>query len=192
MSSGELKKAKGRIRREVLAARDALTRVERAALGTRVVDRFLTLPEVGEARSVMVFWSFGSEVPTAGLIERLQAGGVVVALPRVEERILVPVTYAPGDPIVKTSFGSREPAAGSRLSPDSLDVVAVPGVAFDRRGARVGYGGGYYDGFLGKVRCLTVGLAFSLQVLDEDLPAGAFDRRVDRVVTEAETIRAST
>jgi 5-formyltetrahydrofolate cyclo-ligase len=192
VKGGELKKAKARIRREVLAARDALTPDERSALGARVVDRFLGLPEVREARTVLVFWSFGSEVPTAALIERLHAAGVRVALPRIEERRLVPVTYAPGDPTTGTSFGAEEPAAGSRLPPAALDVVAVPGVAFDRRGGRIGYGGGYYDGFLRDIRSLTVGLAFSIQLLDEDLPTGAFDRRVDRVVTDAATIGTST
>ncbi len=79
-----------------------------------------------------------------------------------------------------------------RLDPSSIDVVAVPGVAFDRRGGRIGYGGGYYDRFLRGVSAFTVGLGFGHQVLDEDLPGGSFDLPVDAIVTEDETIRPST
>jgi 5-formyltetrahydrofolate cyclo-ligase len=70
--------------------------------------------------------------------------------------------------------------------------VVVPGVAFDRSCGRIGYGGGYYDRALGLVAAPAVAIAFSLQVLDTDLPRGAFDRRVDAIVTDAETIRCST
>jgi 5-formyltetrahydrofolate cyclo-ligase len=189
MKSGQLKSAKRRIRRAVLAARDRVPPGERSALAELVVERFLALPEVTRARAVMVFWSFGSEVPTAGLIERLHAREALVALPRIERSDLVAVTYAPGDPTRTTSFGAEEPVAGEVLPSTSLDVVAVPGVAFDRTGRRIGYGGGFYDRFLRTVDAFRVAPAFGLQVLDEALPGGGFDLPVDAIVTESETIR---
>lgn len=189
MTSSRLKRAKRHVRREVLAARDGIPASERRALGELVTERFLTLPEVERAATVMVFWSFGSEVPTARVIERLAARGTTVALPRIEGSELVPVRYAPGDPTETTVFGAEEPLRGARISPATLDVVAVPAVAFDRRGGRIGYGGGYYDRLLRGLGAFTVGLAFGVQVLDEELPAGTFDRHVDAVVTESETIR---
>lgn len=137
----------------------------------------------------MVFSSFGSEVPTGPLIERLHERGVVVALPRIEDADLAPIAFVPGDPTTTASFGAEEPAGGAALDPSSIDVVAVPGVAFDRRGRRIGYGGGYYDRFLRGLSAFTVGLAFGLQVRDGDLPAGSFDLPVDAIVTEDETIR---
>ena len=140
----------------------------------------------------MLFWSFGSEVPTYPLIERLHERGVAVALPRIEGADLVPIPYVPGDPTTTTSFGAEEPVGGMRLDPSSIEVVAVPGVAFDRQGRRIGYGGGYYDRFLRGMPAFTVGLGFGLQVLDEDLPGGGFDVPVDAIVSEGETIRPST
>ncbi len=157
-----------------------------------MVDRFLELPEVRRARTIMLFSTFGSEVPTGPLIERLHERGVVIALPRIEDGQLVPIAYAPGDPTTTTSFGAEEPVDGKRLDPASIDVVAVPGVAFDRRGGRIGYGGGYYDRFLRGLPAFTTALVFAMQVMDEVLPAGRFDLPVAAIVTEDETIRVAT
>jgi 5-formyltetrahydrofolate cyclo-ligase len=192
MSSSDLKRAKRRVRSAVRGERDAVPVDVRKERAERVVERFLALPEVGRARTIMLFSSFGSEVPTGSLIGRLHERGVVVALPRIDGAALVPVTYAPGDPTTTTSFGAEEPVAGVPLDPSSIDVVGVPGVAFDRRGRRIGYGGGYYDRFLRGLPAFTVGLVFGLQVVDADLPAGRFDLPVDAIVTEEETIRAAT
>jgi 5-formyltetrahydrofolate cyclo-ligase len=190
VNAARLKREKRRVRRRVLALRDAVPPERRASAGEAIADRFLALPEVERARCVMLFWSFGSEVPTAGIVGRLQARDVLVALPRIEGLDVVPVAYAPGDPTRATPFGAMEPTAGEVIDPRRLEVVAVPGVAFDRRGRRIGYGGGFYDRFLRTTPALPVGLAFALQVLDEDLPAGHVDLPVAAIVTEAETIRA--
>lgn len=192
MSSADLKRDKRRVRNAVRADRDAVPTDMREERAARVIGRFLDLPEVQRARIIMLFSSFGSEVPTGPLIERLHTQGVVVALPRIEGAALVPVPYAPGDPTATTPFGAEEPVGGTPLEPSSIDVVGVPGVAFDRRGVRIGYGGGYYDRFLRGLPAFTVGLVFGLQVVDDDLPAGRFDLPVDAIVTEEETIRVAT
>ena len=72
-----------------------------------------------------------------------------------------------------------------------MDVIVTPAVAFDRRGRRVGYGGGYYDRFFLRARsdAFRVGAAFGVQLVDGDLPAGHFDLRVHAVVTESEVVR---
>jgi 5-formyltetrahydrofolate cyclo-ligase len=189
--SHRLKRAKRALRREILAARDRLPDDLRAAMSASIADRLLATDELHDARTVMAFWSFGSEVDTLPLLERLEAAGTQVVLPRIEDRDVEPVAYAAGDPLSETAFGAKEPAAGRRVEPSELDVVVVPGVAFDRAGGRVGYGAGFYDRLLGRVRddSFAVAVAFGLQVVDR-VPAGGTDRRVDAVVTEREVIRA--
>jgi 5-formyltetrahydrofolate cyclo-ligase len=83
-----------------------------------------------------------------------------------------------------------EPSGGEVVAPDGVDVVVVPGVAFDRAGRRVGYGGGFYDRFLPRTRpgALAVAVAFALQVVDA-VPHGGGDRGVQVIVTEDEVIR---
>jgi 5-formyltetrahydrofolate cyclo-ligase len=189
VSSNELKRAKRRIRREVLAIRDAVAPDRRAAMGGSIAERFLALPEVASGRSILVFWSFGSEVPTGPLIEGLVDRDVEVALPRIAGPDLEAVPYRPGDPTRRTSFGAEEPEGGVAIPLDRLDVVAVPGVAFDRRGRRVGYGGGYYDRLLPRTGAARIAVAFSLQIVEDELPAGGTDVPVDAIVTESGTIR---
>jgi 5-formyltetrahydrofolate cyclo-ligase len=185
-----LKQAKRALRRAVLAERDALPLEERSAGSEEIAERFLELPEVADARTVMGFWSFGSEVDTAPLIAGLRSRGTTVALPRIEGSQVVPVVATSGAAMAETSFGAMEPVEGRVLEVAQLDLVVLPGVAFDRSCDRVGYGGGYYDRLLGMRRegAAAIAIAFSIQIVD-GVPTGAFDRRIDGVVTELEVIR---
>lgn len=189
MNSTALKRAKRTARAEVLARRDAISPAERALMGERIVERFLALPEMERVRAVMAFWSFGSEVPMDPLIASLVGAGVTVALPRIVDGQIEPRTWEPGEPVTETHFGAREPEGGRVLDPAEIDVVATPGVAFDRAGGRVGYGGGFYDRFFPRTRALRAAVAFGLQVVDRPLPGGSFDLPVHLIVTESETIR---
>jgi 5-formyltetrahydrofolate cyclo-ligase len=188
--SHRLKRAKRELRREVLARRDAMHPVERAERSRDIAARALGLPEIGDAGTVMAFWSFGSEVDTTPLIEGVLANRARLVLPRVEGTEVVAAAYASGDPVAASSFGAMEPTGGAVTAPLEVDVVVVPGVAFDRRGARVGYGGGFYDRFLPRTRAgvPAIAVAFALQVVGE-VPEGILDRRVDAIVTEHEVIR---
>jgi 5-formyltetrahydrofolate cyclo-ligase len=190
LPSHRLKQAKRALRREVLAVRDALPPQERRARSRAIAARLLDLPEARAASVVLAFWSFGSEVDTAPILEASHGVGRTVALPRVEGEDVVPIAYVLGDELRKTSFGALEPAAGSPVPPAELDLVIVPGVAFDRGGGRVGYGGGFYDRLLPRLRpgVPAIAVAFSIQVV-EVVPWGGTDRRVDAIITEDEVIR---
>lgn len=193
MNSAELKRAKREVRRRVLAEREALTAPDRARRSGAVADLALALPEVIRARTLMAFWSFGSELDTSPLLTGLHDRGVTLALPRIVDGELEPRSYRPGDAMTVTTFGALEPARGAPLDPREIDAIAVPAVAFDREGRRVGYGGGFYDRFLPRTRsdAVRIGVAFGCQLLPpgDALPSAAFDLRVDVVVTETEVLR---
>ena len=188
--SHRLKRAKRALRREVLALRDALPQADRVERSRRIADRLLVLPELAEVRTVMAFSSFGSEVDTAPILERLAERGARLALPRIQDGEIVPVTYRPGEPVTEAAFGALEPSAGEVLASTEVDVVVTPGVAFDRGGFRVGYGGGYYDRFFRGARAETfrVAVGFAVQVVEE-VPHGLGDLPMDALVTEDEVIR---
>jgi 5-formyltetrahydrofolate cyclo-ligase len=185
VSSGNLKRGKRALRREARSRRNGLSADQRERMSEDVARCVLALPAVAHASTVMAFSSFGSEVDTGPIIEQLARDGRRVALPRVEGGNIVPVEHRPGDPTKPSSFGALEPSQGERVRPEEIDVVIVPGLAFDRSGHRVGYGRGFYDRFLGALRpdALAVGICFSVQLVDE-VPHGRGDRPVDLVVTE--------
>jgi 5-formyltetrahydrofolate cyclo-ligase len=191
VNASELKRAKRRVRARVLELRDGMPPSERERAGREIVDRLRSLPELERARTVMAFWSFGSEVSTEPLLSALHGRGVIVALPRIVERDLEARSYEPGDPLTVAPFGAAEPSGGRVIPPVEIDVIVTPGVAFDRAGARVGYGGGYYDRFFPKARvdALRAGIAFDVQVVEEPLPRGSFDLPLDVLVTERRTLR---
>jgi 5-formyltetrahydrofolate cyclo-ligase len=189
--SHRLKHRKRAIRRAVIERRDAMPPAERAVASERIAETLMSLPEMRGAATVMAFWSFGSEVDTAPVIERLHAAGKRIVLPRVEGEDIVAVTFAPGDEVAAVAFGAMEPLGAALAPPGEVDVVITPGVAFDRDGRRVGYGGGFYDRFLPQTRpeVAAIAIAFAVQIVAEPLPAASFDRPVDAIVTETEVIR---
>jgi 5-formyltetrahydrofolate cyclo-ligase len=191
--SEQLRRAKRSLRREIRSLRDALSPEQREGAAATIRERALAeLARTGPPATVMAFWSFGSEVPMAPLIELLTRRGDRVALPRIVDGELEARLYRPGDPVTETSFGAKEPEGGSMVVPGDIDVVLTPGLAFDRRGYRVGYGRGYYDRFLSRTSDHTgrLALCFAVQVV-EAVPAATFDLPVDVIVTEEERIDCS-
>ncbi len=186
---GDLQAAKAAIRTQVRSVRDSIPATDRATWGRRIEDRLFTLPAIRDAGTVLVFYSFGSEVPTRGVIDRLLGEGQRVLLPYMEGGDMKAAELRQGDELDATSYGPREPSHRVAVDPADVDVVITPGMAFDRSGHRVGYGGGNYDRYLARLgpNAARVGIAFHVQVLAE-VPHGPDDQPVDFVVTDQETI----
>ena len=181
--------SKADIRKKVLAQRDALVAGQRAALSRAIVDRVLALDSYRSAARVAAYMSMGSEVETGALVADALARGKTLALPRVERGTGLRF-YAVRDlerDLAPGVWGIRQPRPEmcAEIAPPSIEFVLVPGVAFTRRCERLGYGGGYYDGFIRTLarRPALIAGAFELQLLAE-LPMTDRDERVDLVVTE--------
>lgn len=187
--SDDVREGKARVRARLKALRRTTPAAERARLSAMVEDRLFDIPFLARARTVMAFSSFGSEVCTDGIIGRLHDRGQRIVLPVVAGGDLEPVVFRPGDAIRRTSYGANEPVSAERASVSAIDVVIVPGLAFDRQGYRIGYGGGFYDRFLPRLdpRALRVGVAYHYQLFEE-LPHGPADEPVDLVVTDQATV----
>lgn len=182
-------RAKAATRRAVLLRRDALPGGERALLSARIVAAILDLPTYQKADAVLAYASFGTELQTDGLLRRVLADGKTLVLPRVERGGLgLYVVRDLARDLAPGTWGIREPGPDRCPPADAGGVgfALIPGVAFDRRARRLGYGGGYYD------RLLAGGLpegtplisgAFEVQILDE-VPTNPHDAPVDFVLTE--------
>jgi 5-formyltetrahydrofolate cyclo-ligase len=184
--AGERKAA---ARASLRAARAAIPPEQRLALGRAVQVRLMELPAFMKARAVLLFYSFGSEIPTAGIIQRSLDGGKRVFLPLLESGTMAAAELKPGDSLAVTAYGPKEPSDRIAVDPGEVDLVVAPGLGFDHEGYRLGYGGGHYDRYLSTLPPLTprVGIAFQQQIVDE-LPHGTGDERLDLIVTEREVI----
>jgi 5-formyltetrahydrofolate cyclo-ligase len=179
---------KAALRREVLAARDALPLAQRVAASARITQRLLALDAYRNAGCVMAYMSFGSEFDSAQVVLDVLASGKRLCLPRLnrDKRELNIHLADKLENLESGLWGIREPRADSaRAEFSDIDFMLVPGVAFTARCERLGYGGGYYDHLIAQFvnRPPLVAAAFALQMRDE-IPLAVDDQQIDVVVTE--------
>lgn len=189
-----LREAKLALRNRVLLARDALGPEERLRSTEAIVARILALPSFAAARTVLLTLAFRSEWATMPLIVHAFGLGKEVVLPRVNVDTRMLELHRVVDPVLDIAPGYRgipEPrSACPVIAPALVDWVLVPGVAFDRAGRRLGYGGGFYDRLLPLVapHAPRIAAAYSIQIV-EHVPSAPHDATVDAIVTEHEVIR---
>ena len=181
---------KAALRQAALARRDALPPAERMATALAVAERGLPV-DIPPGTVVSGFSPLKSEISPLPLLRRLADAGASLALPVVIGRgqPLVMRAWSFGAPLVSGVWGIREPPADApELFPD---ILIVPLLAFDRRGHRIGYGAGYYDMTVARLRAMkpvtAIGIAFATQEIAA-VPATPRDARLDLVLTERETI----
>ena len=179
---------KNEIRALMRSARRALGAEERWELSRRACVALLDTAEYKNAASVMLYCPIGNEVDTALIAERAFADGKRVLYPVTDEASgrMTAIEVTKDSEFVRGGFGIREPR-GEAYAGD-IDLVIVPGVAFDREGGRLGFGKGCYDGFLAGIDAVKIGLCYDLQLTD-GLPTEEHDVRMDMIVTENEIIR---
>ena len=183
------RQAKAALRQAILARRDAADVATRSRNSQTITQKLRALPEYRAADVVAAYASFGSEFDTSEFLAGILADGKQLVLPRINraQRILElrQVDDLDAD-LVAGVWGIREPAERCAiLSPVTVGFMLVPGVAFTASGARLGYGGGFYDRLLASFdrRVARIAAAFDLQMVDQ-LPEGPHDQRVNRVITE--------
>jgi 5-formyltetrahydrofolate cyclo-ligase len=159
---------------------------ERAADSEALCRRLVRSSLWEETRSVLFFASLPEEPDLWPALELVVKRGITVALPRMDAAAGTYVAAVVRDPerdLVTGHFHIKEPAPGCEPHPlNLLDLVLVPGVAFDLGGRRLGRGAGYYDRLLSQVRGITCGIAFDEQIAGE-LPVEPHDVFVDCILT---------
>lgn len=177
-----------RVRAEALHRRDALTSEERTRLSQRIVDAAARWIQREGFGSVMLYLNMRSEVETIGLLEGLLNSGTQVCAPVVdtEQLELVPRRIqSPRTELVRHPYGMLEPSEACPIFPtEYLQLIVVPGIAFDRNGYRLGYGKGFYDRFLTKCpHAVAIGLAYEIQLVEDTFPQ-TWDVPVQHIFTE--------
>ncbi len=169
-----------------------MTEGERSDAGRALRDALLELPEIEMAASVAAYVAIGTEPPTSSLLFALWKRGTYVLLPRLlPDGHLDWASYEGPESLAKGPHGLLEPTEPPRgpAAINGTDVVLVPSLAVDRRGVRLGRGGGSYDRALARVgpAILTIGLLYDGELLDE-VPSEPHDQRLRAVATPSEGV----
>ena len=203
------------IRKSILALREQLPADTRAAHSAAITNHLLKLPEYRQAGAVLGYMNFGAEFASESWIQQVLADGKKLALPRVNHHTNQLDLYWVDDlenQLAPGLWGIREPIVERCEKLETLNEVEfalLPGVAFSRNGARLGYGGGFYDKLLMKQLAIRLGeqttltkslvmarrpvlaaAAFTLQIV-ERIPQEATDVKVEWIITEQEIIACS-
>ena len=175
------------LRNKTIAAMKELPQSVKAEADSQLTQRFIQLPAFQEAKTLATYLSMGHEFSTASLIQAaLQLG----------KRVCVPRTYPQGrmefveydpDILEKTRFGLLEPnERGQVVDKSEIDLIHVPGLVFQSKGYRIGYGGGYYDRYLADYTGKTVSTIYSIQ--QKDFQPDTFDQAVQEVLVYEVTL----
>ena len=183
------------LRQRIIAVRQQLAGEERARLSHAIAARIASLDAYRTAKTVLGYMNFGVEFAAGELVQQALRDGKRVLLPKVNsssnELDIYQVTDLQHD-LAPGLWNISEPLVERCARVDALEEVnfiLLPGVAFGRDGARLGYGGGFYDKLLARLRhhpALVAG-AYAMQIV-EGIPQEATDRKVEWLVTENETI----
>jgi len=174
---------KEEIRKKILAMRRGLASNYIEDASEKIFDAVTELDAVKNAKSILMYSDFDGEVKTGKLTGWLLYHGAAVALPTIYNKQMYAVNIK-GAPLEMCSFGMTQPkyTESALVPPDQIDVVIVPGVAFDRKKNRIGFGKGYYDSYLKKTTAVKIAVAYEFQVVDTiDTHEG--DVPVDLIIT---------
>lgn len=186
------------LRQRIIAARQQMAEPERARLSRAIAARITGLQAYRSAGTVLAYLNFGAEFAAEELVRQALQQGKRVLLPKVNRATNALDVYQVADlqhDIAPGLWNIREPLAERCARVDALetvDFILLPGVAFGRDGARLGYGGGFYDKLLARLShspVLAAG-AYAMQVI-EGIPQEATDRKVEWLVTEDETMHCA-
>jgi 5-formyltetrahydrofolate cyclo-ligase len=187
-----LNEQKAALRREIRAAIKKIPPAARAAASAQLCARLKEQTFWKNAGSVLFFAPLPDETDVWPLLQETVTGGKIVALPRLDpadQTYMARRVQNPQNEITIGPFGIREPEPGcTEIAMSRLDLILVPGVAFDVCGHRLGRGRGFYDRLLAEVCGVKCGLAFNEQIVPT-IPVKAHDVRMDFIITPTRCVR---
>lgn len=185
--------AKSDIRKTILDKRNSISPLDIVNNSRIISNSVISTKEYQSSSSIGIYYSIGSEVKTFDIIKHSLENKKEIALPRVIDSTKIQFFKIMEDKFEKIKFtkgkyGIFENSMSTTII-DKIDLLIIPGIAFDLKGYRIGYGKGYYDRFLslGKSKCI-MGLSYESQIINE-IPNNEHDIPVDIIITEKKIIR---
>ncbi|MEN1934778.1 5-formyltetrahydrofolate cyclo-ligase [Paenibacillus sp. 102] len=186
-----MKEEKVRLRKKIVGQMNSLPKEQHKTLSEQIVFSLYEQKEWKDAQLIGITLSMENEVNTYVIIEQAWREGKKVVVPKCnrETRTMTFRQITNFDQLETVYMSLREPipALTVEVEANEIELLFVPGVAYTRRGERIGYGGGYYDRYLAEYEGKTLSLAFDFQIVSY-IPTEPFDQNVQKIITEKETI----
>ena len=186
MEEKELVTRKRALRRELNQRQCSLSNEYKKEASLEIARRVFQSMEYQEANTIFIYCGTSNEVDTSIIIRDALKNGKHVALPKILSMgIMETLEIESMEELIPERHGILEPKEGSRkIPPEEIDLALIPCLGFSRDGYRIGYGGGFYDRFLPNGNFTKIIIAFD-QMSVESMPVGAFDHKVDKIITES-------
>lgn len=181
-----LKQKKDKLRKDISSLKLQFTERELLEKSEEVFSVVELTGVFQDAKRIFIYYSLPGEVSTLNFIEKWKEEKEFF-LPVVQGDTLTFRKYISGAELNKSAFGVLEPQGEDFLEYKKVDLIIVPGVSFDRRKNRIGYGKGYYDRFLSSVNIPKMGVCYDFQLLD-NIPTDENDIQMDYVISENDLI----
>ncbi|MEI7541744.1 MAG: 5-formyltetrahydrofolate cyclo-ligase [bacterium] len=177
---------KYRLLRDKLSSRQILQKSDEIA--ACFIDVFY--PLIKKPKAVMIYISTQSEVSTSEIIQYLLQKRIKVYVPCIDNGIIIPVLYTKSCSLVKGAFNIEEPKKKTKLPrTTNLDLIIAPGIAFDNKGNRIGFGKGFFDKFLATLDTTSIKLALAFETqLVKKISSAKHDMKMDYIITEKRLI----
>ncbi|MFL0252338.1 5-formyltetrahydrofolate cyclo-ligase [Clostridium neuense] len=178
---------KSELRKKILEIRNSIDVYEKQVKDSKIFNNIINSYQYKHSNNIFIFVSYSSEVDTHKVIEYSLKNGKRIFVPKViSKKLGMEVIEIRGFSDLKRSkYGILEPCENNYIRPEEIDVAFIPGLAFDKKGGRLGYGGGFYDRYLKLLKKSTakIGLCYSFQVI-ENVPMEEYDIRIDGIIED--------
>lgn len=182
------------IRKQILKMRNELNKDIKRSMDAAIQKKFLNSSEYKKSKKIFIYISYKSEIDTKSIILRALKENKEIFVPTtdIKNKSMDAVKIKSFDNLVEDIYGILEPSSEEvSIDPNELDLIVVPGVAFDYKLSRLGYGAGYYDKYFKTItnrETCKIALAYDFQIIDE-VPVDKYDVPVDCVLTNDDEIR---
>lgn len=181
------------LRKSMIEKRDAVDILYRESSDIRIKNVLLKEDYYKISKNIFIYLGFGSEINTSIYIKEFLKDGKKIYVPRIKKgsRIMEAVEISDLEDLKENNYGILEPSDEEQaVNREVLDLIILPGVAFDEKGGRLGYGGGYYDIFLQdfSIDVTRVALAYEFQIVNS-IPLEEHDIKANYIITEERIIK---
>lgn len=191
--NGVKKMNKKELRKIMIEKRDNIHKEEKAVMDKNIIFSLKEKEFYKNSKNIFIYLGFGSEIDTMSYIQDFINDGKHIFIPRIDIKTkkMEAVEITSLDGLKENKYGILEPDNNKEeFYKNNLELIILPGVAFDHSGRRIGYGGGYYDRYLEDIdkRIIKVALIYDFQLL-ENVPAEEHDIKADYIITETMSIK---